>query len=679
MPSKYILTNVWWDNTYTNVRCFASKEEQAGYFGIPACFNSSKEINFNFRKTFRTTQVVKSPNNKPFENFNYNYLIVQDNRYGLSNNCLFYFIVDFDFDNGGVVANLQLELDISQTYQFNYGLHYKNSFIRRAHLDRWVRNGEDLSFNFNEDSLLNLNEQIDANQRLVKIETPIITKDCNLNNVNETITKWLNDNIKAWEYVYLDHNHDFVYLKNLGGNTDSLKNLKLYITDYKSLSTCAPLYKGSKKIYVTYYDRIGTLKKTPLLNESIRALKSMNNDNEYIFKDEYSAVCPFNEIDFTRLSIDSDGNLIYNANDNFYNTLAGVDDTMFGNSVVLKNQSLSGSHLPDYMFITVEYATSNTTEILSLLYFVPKMPKYYISTDLSTNITRSAIVDNIRHMNFEPKLKLSNFCHIEVDLAGNQTYTYSYNTLMAQAPVSYFEITKHLSPSISLEMIKYYPRFSNIYTETSNKDIGGLISNEDNTLPLINSAYSTYLANNKNAWLQQVGIKSITDTFNAVRGGQIAGINPLVSLVTGEKALTDIAGNIVNYSLSMDNLKNSPSNINNASGGILLSLNNHDLQPRIKYYDAINCDKQAIFDYLYEYGYIVNRIGEINDYKHVRHYFNYIQADVDVVYCDNYFLNNEVKEKVKEIYKNGVRFWWVEMPTFDHNLENYEENLLEDL
>ena len=70
-------------------------------------------------------------------------------------------------------------------------------------------------------------------------------------------------------------------------------------------------------------------------------------------------------------------------------------------------------------------------------------------------------------------------------------------------------------------------------------------------------------------------------------------------------------------------------------------------------------------------------MGNINDAMRVRKYFNYVQAEVQEVYSNTLNISNEVHNKIKDIFRNGVRLWNVEsgnqVVTFDVNEhENYE-------
>ena len=83
-------------------------------------------------------------------------------------------------------------------------------------------------------------------------------------------------------------------------------------------------------------------------------------------------------------------------------------------------------------------------------------------------------------------------------------------------------------------------------------------------------------------------------------------------------------------------------------------------------------------DVMFKNGFTVNRIGNVKDYLNIRKYFNYVRARLENI-TSTLQLNNNVREKFKMIFANGVRFWNITDKMFEYKKENYERWLENEL
>ena len=73
---------------------------------------------------------------------------------------------------------------------------------------------------------------------------------------------------------------------------------------------------------------------------------------------------------------------------------------------------------------------------------------------------------------------------------------------------------------------------------------------------------------------------------------------------------------------------------------------------------------------MHRYGFTYNQIDNIKNVDNIRVYFNYIKADVENIIGIN--LSNTIKNKIREIFRNGIRLWNNTSEIFKYDKENYE-------
>lgn len=151
-----------------NTRYFESQEQQQAYFedyieNYGADWDRIKVPNLN--SIDLTNQIYKNTNNYDlFDLVNKNYAIIKvTQNSGLKNEKVNYF---YYFVNSAQIGlynqvSYDLKLDTLQTYYYNENIEFNGTFISKAHLNRWIDNGDGtISFNGKADSDLFEREEI---------------------------------------------------------------------------------------------------------------------------------------------------------------------------------------------------------------------------------------------------------------------------------------------------------------------------------------------------------------------------------------------------------------------------------------------------------------------------------------------------------------------------------------
>ena len=167
--------------------------------------------------------------------------------------------------------------------------------------------------------------------------------------------------------------------------------------------------------------------------------------------------------------------------------------------------------------------------------------------------------------------------------------------------------------------------------------------------------------------------------------GMVSGIFSTASAAVGQAA--DIAVNTMTFAQTLqnmkfqaDNLEAAPDQLVNANGNAIFDFIVNDFSLFVEVLAPIESDCVRINDVMHRFGFFVGAIGNVKDYDNIRHYFNYVQANIEEVISD-ITISMAVRDKFKEAFSNGVRFWNVNnnIVLYDYNPENYENILLEEV
>lgn len=135
----------------------------------------------------------------------------------------------------------------------------------------------------------------------------------------------------------------------------------------------------------------------------------------------------------------------------------------------------------------------------------------------------------------------------------------------------------------------------------------------------------------------------------------------------------NVASSLAESALTLSNITSSPGTIKGSSSSTVFNMATYDFKTYLEYRSVPDGVLQKYFDYYYQYGYLVDRMGKVEDYINIRHYFNYIKADLqNITSKGTVGIPNQVRDEIKSIFADGVRFWNVTDRMFDYNVSNYE-------
>ena len=197
-----------------------------------------------------------------------------------------------------------------------------------------------------------------------------------------------------------------------------------------------------------------------------------------------------------------------------------------------------------------------------------------------------------------------------------------------------------------------------IYVEDYLGDYWGnensLIDNTVSELPLVTDAYKEYIANSKatattglavNAGMGVGGLALGTALLGA--GGPVGSL-AFLALGLGVTGLSGVKSELMRQS----DLKETPLSERQSGNDLLFDLICRNLTYRLVRKRITPQYYYRLYDYFYRYGYKANRFG-VPDLRS-RYYFNYIKTiNIDIVGD----INNDIKEKLKQIFNNGTTIW----------------------
>lgn len=628
------------------------------------------------------------PNNNNYELFdlvNKNYAIIKvekgsyiDDEFVVSETNYFYYYVN----NAQIGQNNQvlfdLKMDTLQTYMFNPELQFSDCYIEKANLNRWVEvdentvafNGQITSDLFEREGLQNVAKRL--------------TKRTKTKMINETIGEWLNNNVEGWLYCYLDPYKELddkkanYVVHKMGYTNQTTKQVISQLTNEATpVNFCVlavPIYKK----YNIYHKKVkcDVFIQDPehpmevleyLVELSVDSLKdflNMNDGYSYVFGIKVSCVPPSA---FRQSGINEDGDLYALVNNAEYITTS-EESWVYGETVhkakgCLVCQTTWTSKQPD------GYLRLLTTE-------------YEIAEDLSflkTDITGTENNPAIKNVEYNPKLLSSDYKDLKICNYADEGFSYDVQKLNKKA----FKL--EISEPMTTEITRAYSRIAEeyldgVYIEETNKNYTGNVSNVDAGLPQITSYYQNAMAFQKNyyqqneynrnmSFLQNVGTGLGGAFLGGLLGGPIgSGVAVGGALTSWNTILNDIKSR-ANEAFTVDNMKASPSSIKNAGGSIFLHEDTDNIGVFIEEWDVLPHEKEMANDLMVKYGFTLNKFGNLRDYCIIRHYFNFVKAQISSIY--GIPMSNVARANIRERFASGVRFW--KSDNIDYDYENYEE------
>lgn len=681
MAFKIYLTNVKWDNSQKENIRFNSRNDQREYFNIPNIFTTSlPNVNFKINDGI-SAQAYYYSENTLANTLNYNYAIILDEQeINDSLKYKFYFVNRITHDSNRKCYNLELFLDIIQTYYID--LVFDDCLINRAHLDRFSNNNK---INYNKDSKLYKKEDFSFTHNIITRYYDCKPKQSNNNIIND----WLHKNVKCWCYY-------FIKPKTIDNGISQLENdytlshrqyhvdqqVLTYIdtnetviedaigdinwgTTQKYMVLVAPIYTGNNRIYL--HQNYGV--------SSLNSYLSSNNIKEFI--DKYDLSANIISVKFSRLSPFSECFLV-----NHYK-VEKINNDIY----ISRNDFGTGSLYHDFFFVS-----DNRFYYSVSLYRFCALPLEYIdynNLDIITSLFRTRsnndnvlLNNDIKTWNGEAKEDIYN----KIIRINDGLNRFDYNVAEIYSGFGGYFYLKYIEV-LSIDINRYFIYLSK--TQDSNNIISnideqsvyfgkdnmyiGLSGSIDLSIPYSVEQLDLFMANNKNFYMQ-FGNKQLYKNISNV-------LNVLSS--PNNKTAVNVFNNIIGMQfeyidrdLSIDNLANAPDNIENMNGNPFNNVFYNGLKIRIEYSECFDADKKTYFWYLKRYGYKYNELDNVKTVDNIRHYFNYVKCDIDNVNAV-YGLSIALKDEIRKIFNNGICLWrYIQGQTgnlFDYSVINYEE------
>lgn len=635
------ILNYNFDKGYDNVRLFENKDAQSRFFDNIQNAIKLDDVNFickdliNASVTFYTNDFISLK-----KLLNYNYAVITNNE---NDERLFFFINSIEQGSGGLII-LNMTIDVFNTYIFD--ISFSKAQIERAHVDRWIKTGNTLNFNFNENSNLFEREQIkDLSKRLTYKEKMLAHYDTT---ANSQFNNWINENVACWVYIYLSegsYNHQPAAASTVKQDIYNIRyKNKTSLQAGATAVLCYPVYKPNAT---------GMIIEKKLINEETYSFnvssngwidfKQVNDITPYTIK--YSILAPFNFKGYTSNDYDiENGNLVIKSYDNINRLYFYPYKSMLFN---VSNQDISQP-----VKMTVNKLTYDK------------------------DIAVSEIIANSNLTKYNPKMYNSDIKSLSIKINGNE-YEYDIAKINSNNPTfNYYEV---LTPDITKSLLVLNPPDNSIYIKATANNYSGLMATQDMSILFSNTKLDEFLANNKNAFLS-FQTNQVFAAIKGVTGAAAAGAttsalggptNPVLSGVNVASAVASTATNLIQnsiqFGLTIDNMRSAPNTLVNANGNAILLNAIQELGCYLEIYEAIPYEQDMVNDYIRYYGYTVNIIDDLHKYFNSRKIYNYVKTNVNNIDGP---ISNNVKDIFKEMFNRGVRIWHID--DIDFNKSNYE-------
>ena len=641
---KIALINVFWSKNDINTRYFETIEAQKTYFdNLIEGKGFSPLSNFNMNDNVETIVTFTDESGRDAETLcktNYAVVIRTDDK-DIEISRRYYFA--YSKQDSGNQMRTMLELDDIQTNYFPNKDKISECLIRRACLNRFNKTSLPyVKFNGEINSTLFTNEGVDLPKRLIKrFEVPLVQTR------NQLFNQWLKNNVAYWVYIFFDKTVDYKYIsqnqeysqingKLLSGVRYNFEGSKDYLTDYgvfayPIMKTSSNMYFNNNNVYVK------------ISQSSLTSFKSLNPAfNTYIYAKKISMVSPFDfETDDSMISYTTSGDVIIESN-----YQQNLPEIRYKNLNILVCDQLFENNVPGLICYINQNYNFITTE--------------NIKVDYDFNFTKNEIINSSRNLRFNPKMLSQNVLDIQIMTNGGEKFSYDLQKMNTN---NFFLI--HTEP-IQAEITKSYTRINRtgLYSDATEKSFIGLVEEKDNSVEVANSYFSQYLANNRNFWLQ-TKFKLYDIGFDAAKGF----IESAMSSKSGTPSVDPLVSglrNIKDMVFSIDNMRGAPGSLKNATGNAIFEMSVNPPGIYIEIYEALEDEKKSFDDYIFKNGFLYNKIGKISDFDNIRKYFNYIEANVELITAD---ISDKEKERLRDKLKS-IRFWNVD--NIDFSKENYE-------
>lgn len=678
------------DKDNSNVLLFNNKDELKAFFDNIQSKVLIENINFNARDIINTSVIVNVPNQLAlFELLNYNYCFIEQ-----ENASTLYYFIEHSYQESGNQIRLELRLDAWNTYIYEVLQNDNiNGLIQRTHLDRFKNLGNDtFIYDFSANSKLFERENI-------KNVAKRVTKQSQLRTIVDTTYKlgtgavndWIAENISGYIYFYLSGNVKYKVINPYILRLDNTTNPDTYIEEI-ILQTLR--YKGGGLGYENTYDALNpypidsnfVVLSAPIYKDKEGGhkklkLKTYAAGSEYIYNLDVSLTSLIKYINMQSGGWANVQAIKFSLKPPFdiKNYTSEEDYTMdeYGNLILNKFGQYN-----EIMYVTgpstYSYYTYNTFFKMHIDDVSQAVPMVSMQGDFSTWFYTS---EEIKNQHLEPKLDHEDYSTYRLLFGGNQ-YELPISKTSSYPKFLYKEV---LTPDIT-KSILIYDTSSNLFDDAvfkniTEKDLTGFLFTMDLSMWFPNSSLDTFLANNKNNLqiFQNKQASNLINTASSLASTAIistATLNPLplaASTISSINSVIQYSFDEANYNLTIDNMRNSPDQTSAINSNPLFIMGASSFSIILEKLEALPFEQELIKDYLKAFGYTYNKLGNVCEYINTRKYFNYLQA---IIYDIDAHISEQVKDKIKNIFANGVRVWHADATqNINFNLINYERSI----
>lgn len=575
----------------------------------------------------------------------YNYLVLkhsEDTDPTYLRNPIFYRIKEIETDvNNYFFATCERDLILSDF------IHLKNTniidaFIKRASLKRFKRLDENnLTFN--------LGDTVDGVNfyKSEGVNVPKILKDFeNLEPsiYNQQVFNWIKNNVSGWLYVFLSARSYNVY--NI---TNPQEVLQIDFTNFK-YDPLLNIDSGFKvialpiiKTNARFLIRIGENEYINLNEQSYSYFTNIvrdgvsNGGESYVYAKKVSNLFPFGFSAFSNFEINASGDLVVSSS-NIANSYVLVDGDYIS-AVSIPFTAQGASYRQGIIWIDTKIKQNLKTEktLQEITDYRKTFPASMLETEQPIDWKR------------DPNCWTSDFQSINISAPTGDKFAYDILKLN-ETELNILQ-TEVLTPETTKNYTRILPSAESLYSTEYGYNFLGLVTSINDTIVKVNDAYDNFIANNKNFWLQ-TAFKIGGEVIGGVTGGALAGqsARSMAGGIAG--GLLSGATQLLNNHFQLDNLKNAPQSVSNASGNVFFNLSVNNNKYMLEYERALENDLINVANLHHRNGYLVEQYGDINDYLNLRKNFNYIEAEL-TINSINY--SNLITNALTDLIRGGVR------------------------
>ena len=168
----------------------------------------------------------------------------------------------------------------------------------------------------------------------------------------------------------------------------------------------------------------------------------------------------------------------------------------------------------------------------------------------------------------------------------------------------------------------------------------------------------------------KIGVGAASGLIGAAKRAASGNLGGAAASGIGTAANTALE--LIDRSMTIDNLKSSPDQMKNANGSVIFNLFVMDIGLYVEEYSALDGDLKSANDFMDLYGFTFNTVANVKDYVNIRKYHNYVKAQLQSISGN---LSNVARQDLRQRFANGIRFWNQDNVSYEY--ENYELRLEE--